>query len=253
MDGAACGSPEGPGGLKVDEPTGKSGKKRPGRTLLAFPKVGPDDQLPAIGRAVRLAERWRRTERSEAVDNMGILKRFVKRHFFAPRGASIGSNSVVRRPWFWYNRSAIRIGNNVSIGRESLLEPIGNYAGVTHASCITVGEGTYIGRYCQLHAMNLIEIGDECVLSDHVYISDIAHGMEVIPTPIMKQPLESKGPVRIGRRVFIGYRASVLPGVILGDFCVVGTNAVVTRSFPAGSIIGGCPARLIRMRPGFDA
>jgi acetyltransferase-like isoleucine patch superfamily enzyme len=187
------------------------------------------------------------------LDNMRILKRFVKRHFFTPKGANVGSNSVVRRPWFWYNRRSIRIGKEVNIGRESLIEPINNYAGVNFKPCITIGNGTYIGRYCQLHAVNLIEIGDECVLSDHVYISDIAHGMEVIPTPIMKQPLESKGPVRIGRRVFIGYRASILPGVTLGDFCVVGTNAVVTRSFPAGSIIGGSPARIIRMRPGFNA
>jgi acetyltransferase-like isoleucine patch superfamily enzyme len=130
-------------------------------------------------------------------------------------GQNVGSNSVVRRPWFWYNRRSIRIGKEVNIGRESLIEPINNYAGVNFKPCITIGNGTYIGRYCQLHAVNLIEIGDECVLSDHVYISDIAHGMEVIPTPIMKQPLES--------------------------------------SFPAGSIIGGSPARIIRMRPGFNA
>lgn len=180
------------------------------------------------------------------------IKRLIKRYWFSPKGANIGENSFVRRPWLWFNRESISVGRNVFIGRESVLHPVTKYASISHEPQIRIGDGTYIGGYCQLHAIDSIEIGPECVLSEHVYVSDIAHGMEMIPTPIMEQPLESKGPVRIGRRVFIGYRAAILPGVELGDHCVVGTNAVVTRSFPAGSMIGGIPARLIKMRPGFE-
>ncbi|WP_345934273.1 acyltransferase [Granulicella sp. WH15] len=62
----------------------------------------------------------------------------------------------------------------------------------------------------------------------------------------MKQALESKGPIRIGRNCFLGYRAAVLPGVTLGEGCVVGINAVVTRSFPAHSMLAGVPAKVIR-------
>jgi acetyltransferase-like isoleucine patch superfamily enzyme len=184
---------------------------------------------------------------------VGTLKRFVKRHRFVPKGADFGVDSFVRRPWLWFNRDAIKVGKNVFIGRESVFHPVTKYAGVSHTPSIKVGDGTYIGGYCQIHAMGRIEIGPECVLSEHVYISDIAHGMQILPTPIMEQPLESKGPVLIGRRVFLGYRVAVLPGVELGDHCIVGTNSVVTRSFPAGSVIAGSPARLMKMRPGFDA
>jgi acetyltransferase-like isoleucine patch superfamily enzyme len=51
---------------------------------------------------------------------------------------------------------------------------------------------------------------------------------------------------RIGRNCFIGGRALILPGVEIGDGCVVGAGAVVTKSVPAGSIVAGNPARVIR-------
>lgn len=179
------------------------------------------------------------------------LKRVAKHVWFRPRGANIEVNVMVRRPWLWFNRHKIRIGSDVSIGRESVFLPIVEYAGTYYDPSIIIHTGTYIGGYAQIHAMDRIEIGPECVLSEHVYISDMAHGMAVNPTPIMQQPLESKGPVILGKRVFVGFRASILPGVTLGDFCIVGSNAVVTQSFPAGAIVGGIPARLIKFRPGF--
>ncbi len=71
------------------------------------------------------------------------------------------------------------------------------------------------------------------MLSEQVYITDLSHGLQPDRGPIMKQPLESKGPVRIGPRCFLGYRTAIMPGVTLGESCVVGANSVVTRSFSA--------------------
>lgn len=51
---------------------------------------------------------------------------------------------------------------------------------------------------------------------------------------------------RIGQRCFIGGRALILPGVEIGDDCIVGAGAVVTKSVPAGSIVVGNPAQVIR-------
>lgn len=59
------------------------------------------------------------------------------------------------------------------------------------------------------------------------------------------RPLSSK-PVKIGKNVWIGEGVSIMPGVTLGDNVIVGANAVVTHSFPADSVIAGCPARVIR-------
>ena len=55
-------------------------------------------------------------------------------------------------------------------------------------------------------------------------------------------------PISIGRGCFIGARAIILKGVTLGDRVVVGAGAIVTRSFPSGSVIGGNPADLLRSR-----
>lgn len=50
----------------------------------------------------------------------------------------------------------------------------------------------------------------------------------------------------IGRRCFIGARSIILPGVRVGDDCVVGSGAVVTRDVPPRSLVVGNPARVIR-------
>jgi len=52
-------------------------------------------------------------------------------------------------------------------------------------------------------------------------------------------------PITIGSDVFVGARATLLPGVEVGDRCVVAAGAVVTKSVPAGSVVGGNPARII--------
>jgi acetyltransferase-like isoleucine patch superfamily enzyme len=59
----------------------------------------------------------------------------------------------------------------------------------------------------------------------------------------MHQELEFKL-VRIGKGCDIGANAVILPGVTLGDYCQVGAGAVVTKSFPAHSIVTGVPASL---------
>lgn len=51
---------------------------------------------------------------------------------------------------------------------------------------------------------------------------------------------------RIGNRCFVGSRAIIMPGVSIGDECIIGAGSVVTHDVPSNSIVAGVPARIIR-------
>jgi len=178
---------------------------------------------------------------------LNAVKRLLKGLLYRPRGVAMGPGSSVMLPRWLLHRERIRMGARCTVGRFAIFHPMTEYGGAPQAGRIHLGDDVYIGGFSQIHAMYPMEIGDGAVLSEHVFVSDTAHGLNPLAGPIMAQPLESKGPVQIGRHVFIGFGASVLAGVTLGDHCVVGARSVVTRSFPAYSMVAGSPARLVKI------
>jgi len=157
-----------------------------------------------------------------------------------------GSWSSIHRPRRIEGPRFISVGAGTTILSHASLSAIGRYADQAFEPRLTVGARVYIGRYCYITCCRSITIEDDCVLSEHVYITDLSHGFDPEGGPILEQRLTSRGPVRIGRGTFVGYRACIMDGVALGSHCVVGANAVVTESFPEGSMVAGCPARRIR-------
>ena len=67
---------------------------------------------------------------------------------------------------------------------------------------------------------------------------------------VYRDPLNAalplRKPVHIGERCFVGVSAVILPGVAVGNDCIIGAGCVVTKSIPAGSMVVGVPARIIR-------
>ena len=116
-----------------------------------------------------------------------------------------------------------------------------------HEGVISIGAKTVIGQECTISAFQHVSIGRECVIADRVMLIDFDHGMVEVERPIRVQGIYKRD-VRVGNNVWIGYGACILRGVTIGDNAVVGTNAVVTRDVPANAVVGGVPARLIRMR-----
>jgi len=58
--------------------------------------------------------------------------------------------------------------------------------------------------------------------------------------------------IEIGRDVWIGMGAIILPGVTIGDGSIISAGAVVTSDVAAGTMVSGAPARLVKLRPGND-
>jgi acetyltransferase-like isoleucine patch superfamily enzyme len=95
------------------------------------------------------------------------------------------------------------------------------------------------GNYIQ--AMNGIEIGDDTNIGPNVGIISANHDL------IDNTKHSSAKPVIIGKNCWIGMNAVILPEVVLGDFTIIGANAVITQSFPQGyCVIAGNPAKLIK-------
>ena len=141
----------------------------------------------------------------------------------------------------------------MQIGRGGRME-LGRWSWVGHGcklrcheGVITIGAKTVIGQECTISAYQHVSIGRECVIADRVMLIDFDHGMVEVERPIRLQGIYMRD-VRVGNNVWIGYGACILRGVTVGDNAVIGTNAVVTTDVPANAVVGGVPAKVIRMR-----
>jgi len=112
---------------------------------------------------------------------------------------------------------------------------------------IAIGARTYVGPNCVLFGAGGIDIGPSVLISPGVVITSQQHTFAVPDVEIRDQPLHF-APVTIERDVWIGANATILPGVRLGQGCVVGAGAVVSRDVAAMTVVLGVPARVARER-----
>jgi acetyltransferase-like isoleucine patch superfamily enzyme len=157
----------------------------------------------------------------------------------------LGLGTQIVMPLRAINPRCISIGDRVVIGRNCLLQPLTSYLDQQFSPNLRIGDDCYVGPDCQFHCIDRIELGRGCVLSDQVYVSDVGHGMDPRDGLLMDRPLVSKGPVLIEDGCFVGFASVLMSGVTLGAYCVVGARSVVTRSFPAYTMVAGNPARAI--------
>lgn len=140
------------------------------------------------------------------------------------------------------------IGERTIIGKYSSLTAWDNYQGEKFTPKVSIGENCNLGEYLHLTCIDEVVIGSGVLTGRWVTITDNAHGSsEEISegTVPHDRKLYSKGPVIIEDNVWIGDKATILPGITIGKNSIVGANSVVTKSVPPNSVVAGNPAKVI--------
>lgn len=106
---------------------------------------------------------------------------------------------------------------------------------------ITIGKNVWIQQGCTFFDRGGIEIGDDTFIAPKVNLITLNH----VVNPYGRSTTIAK-PIKIGKRVWIGIAATILPGVTIGDNSIVGAGAVVTKDVPANVIVAGNPAKIIK-------
>ena len=123
--------------------------------------------------------------------------------------------------------------------------------------CVTVGRYTYGGiDVLTYNNENTLQIGHFCSIAENVkFILSGDHNVNTVSTfpfkvKVMNEDLEgiSKGNIIVKDDVWIGYGATIMSGVEIGQGAVVAAGAVVTKSVPPYAIVGGVPGRIIKYR-----
>ena len=116
---------------------------------------------------------------------------------------------------FFYRVKGAKLASNVEIGYHVLIDNM-------YPELVSVGKGSTLVRGCVILA------------HDRARSVSLGHPIHVAP-------------VRIGKKVFIGANAVVLPGVRIGNGSIIGAGAVVTKDVPPGVVVVGVPAKVVGM------
>ena len=172
-----------------------------------------------------------------------LLLRYLRRRFFTVAG------------WRWQTSGMLFLGKRLQlqIGRKGTIR-FGRFVWLgdgtkirCHEGEVVIGDKTVLGQECTISAYRRVSIGEQCTIADRAMFIDFDHGIVEVDRPIRQQGIYKRD-VDIGSNVWIGYNACVLRGVKVGDNAVIGTNSVVTKDVPANAVVGGVPARVLRMR-----
>ncbi len=171
----------------------------------------------------------------------------------------IAANSDVHEAFHAYADEARRITAKLNNEYHTAEEIVGLFSELTgedvdtsfrlfppfYTDCgknIRVGKNVFVNSCCCFQDQGGIRIGDGALIGHQVVIATLNHDLDPEQRGSMKA-----APVTIGKDVWIGSHATVLAGVTIGDGAVVAAGAVVTKDVPPKTVVGGVPAKVIKV------
>lgn len=175
----------------------------------------------------------------EQVRKINLLK-------FKKRGSilRLGKDYQILNPHF------IELGDGFRAMNRLRMDAIVEYGKQKFSPQLTIGKRASMNNDVHIACTNKVIIGDNCLMASRVYISDHSHGeisSEALSLPPENRPIISKGAVIIGNNVWIGEGVCILPNVTIGDNVIIGANSVVTKDIPSNAVVGGVPAKIIKI------
>lgn len=147
-------------------------------------------------------------------------------------------------------------GGCIRIGAHTLF--CGEISVFALSSGVSIGEFSFVGPGAKIWSMASVTIGDRAQISHGVHIFDNnSHSIDPVERGERFRELRLHGvhlqpervdsrPIVIGDDVWIGFNAAIMKGVTIGDGAIVAAGAVVTKSVPAGAVVAGNPARIVK-------
>ena len=191
---------------------------------------------------------------------MRLLGFLARNRMLSPKYARLFARYLRRRfltvaGWRWRTSGMVFFGRGLAlqIGRRARIR-FGRFVWIgdgtkirCHEGVVEIGDKTVFGQECTISAYQRVTFGEQCVIADRAMFIDFDHGVVDVEQPIRRQGIYKRDVV-VGSNVWIGYGACILRGVTVGDNAIIGTNSVVTRDVPANAVVGGVPAKVLRMR-----
>lgn len=146
----------------------------------------------------------------------------------------------------YYNYSHVQPLRLITKGTDCGISPDAVFS---NAERISIGDRVEIGSRCHIwagHNAGRIEIGDDCLFGPEVLVTAASYRFND-GQPVTRQKM-NEADIVIGRDVWFGARAIVLPGAQIGDGAIIGAGALVNSNIPAFAIAVGQPARVVGQR-----
>lgn len=131
-----------------------------------------------------------------------------------------------------------RLKNALSACGEEVFIEAGFYC--DYGEHIELGQRVYINARCTFLDAGKIRIGDDCLIGPNVQILAVSHDLD--PEARLNKASYAVD-TRLGRNVWVGAGAIILPGVDIGDNAIIGAGSVVTKDVPTDTRVAGNPAK----------